>query len=131
MKKKITLKDFLVAIDYRLADGYEFLWECYGSYAYGLNWEKPDFSASACVIYDIRTQRVYEMSVWDCADEHDAKVLRWIDPEYLGRHKKESRERGIKFKIAIDKIEFEETTPAKLINFLKKLHARKEKKRHG
>lgn len=120
MKKSITIKDFVSIVNYQIGEGSEYLWDCYGPNACNLEWGKADLSASAEMIYDTKTWDVYEISVWDCRDE-PTKVYRWIKPEYIKRHKKESKERGFKFNIAIDKIKYEETTPAKLLGYLKRL----------
>lgn len=122
MKKKLTIKDFVTAVDYKIGEGYECQWDCYGFSASGLDWCRSDLSASAAIIYDTKTQEVYEMSVWDC---RDAKVYRWIRPEYIKRHKKEAKARGVKFNIAIDSTKYEETTPARLLEHLKRLYKRK------
>lgn len=124
MKKKVAIKDFVTAINWQIGSGYEYLWECYGPNASGLDWCRPDLSASAIMIYDTKTQEVYEMSVWDCLDEK-TKVYRWIKPEYVKRHKKEAKERGFKFNIAIDKTKYEDTTPARLLGHLKRLYKSK------
>jgi hypothetical protein len=122
MKKSITIKDFVSAIDHQIGDGWKYLWECYGPEACSLDWCRPDLSASATIIYDTKTQEVYEMSVWDC---RDCKVYRWIKPEYIKRHKKEAMARGVKFNIAIDTTKYEGTTPARLLGHLKRLYKRR------
>jgi hypothetical protein len=73
------------------------------------------------MIYDIETHEVYEMSVWDSQGEK-IKVYRWIRPEYLKKYKKESKERRLKFNIAIDDVKYNETTPGRLLGHLKRLH---------
>lgn len=127
VKKLISIKDFIIAVNYNIADGYEYLWDCYGSNASGLNWEKPDLSASACLIYDIKTHKAYEMSVWDCADNLNPNVYRWLNPEYLNAHKRECRSRGFKFNVAIDNIKYNDVNPTYLLDKLKKLYGRKIK----
>lgn len=121
----MKIKDFMLAIDHKIGEGYEYRWECYGLDACGINWEKPDFSASATMIYDTKTHEIYEMSVWDCR-EAKPKIYRWIKPEYVKKHKKESKERGFKFDIAIDDVKYEETTPARLLGHLKRLYKSKD-----
>ena len=120
MKKSINIKDFVSAVNYQIGEGYEYLWDCYGENACGLEWVRSDLAASASIIYDTKTQAVYEMSVWDCR-ENRPKIYRWIKPEYIKKYKKESKERGLKFNIAIDKIKYDETTPTRLLGHLKRL----------
>lgn len=123
MKKKLTVKDFVTAVDYKIGEGYEYQWDCYGLNASGLDWCRSDLTASAAIIYDANTQEVYELSVWDCLDDK-TKVYRWIKPECIKKHKKEAKDRGFKFNIAIDKTKYEDTTPAKILGYLKRLHKR-------
>ena len=125
MKKKLTIKDFVTSINWQIGEGYEYCWECYGQNVCGLDWGKEDLSASAVMVYDTKTNKVYEMSVWDCRDEK-TKVYRWIRPEYVKKHKQEAKRRGLKFDIAIDDVKYEETTPGKLLGHLKRLYKGKK-----
>lgn len=126
MKKSINIKDFISAVDYQIGEGYEYQWECYGENAFGLDWTRGDLAASAVIIYDAKTHEVYEMSVWDCREPR-TKPYRWIRPEYLKAYKKESKERGFKVDFAIDRIKYEDTTPARILGHLKRLHKDKGK----
>ncbi len=124
MKKSVTIKDFVSAVDYQIGEGWEYLWDCYGPEACSLDWTRPDLGASAAIIYDAKTHEVYEMSVWDCREPR-TKPYRWIRPEYLKAYKKESRERGFKVDFAIDRIKYEDTTPARILGHLKRLYKNK------
>lgn len=124
MKKNITIKDFVTAVEYRLGEGAEYLWECYGLDSSILDWTKPDLSGSAGIVYDTKTHVVYEMSVWDNLNE---KVYRWIRPENIKKYKSEAKKRSFSFVLAYDRIKYENTTPAKLLNHLKRLYARRTK----
>ena len=123
MKTTIKIKDFISAIDYQIGEGYEYGWACYGENACGLDWERNDISASAAIIYDKKTQEVFEVAVWDYLGE-ETKPYRWIKHEYIRKHKNESISRGFKFNIAVDKVKFIEITPAKILGHLKRLHKR-------
>lgn len=128
MKNNIYLKDFLEAIKYQIGDGFKFLWDCYGDEAYGLNWQRGQWNnykldwASAGIVYDSKTQTVYEVSVWD---DFSQKVYRWINPKYLNLVKKEYKSRGLNYKIAYDKVKYEELTPTRILNRIKQLQKRK------
>jgi len=125
MKKNITIKEFVTAIKFNLGDGFEFLWDCYGRNAYSIGWMKSDGTATASIIYDINSQTVYQMEVWD---ETNNRVYRWIHPKYKKAHSKEARQRGINDRIAIDKIRFEDITPAKIMARLKEVYSRRKSK---
>jgi len=128
MKKSITIKDFVSSVDYQIGEGSEYLWDCYGPDACSLDWTRPDLAASASIVYDTKTHEVYEMSVWDCRGNRP-KIHRWIRPEYIKKYKKESKERGFKFNATIDNDKYEDTTPARLLGHLKRLHGGGKTKR--
>jgi hypothetical protein len=121
MKKNITIKDFVTAVDYRIGEGAEYLWECFGLEASILDWVRPDLSGSAGIIYDTKTHVVYEMEVWDDLNE---KVYRWIRPENIKKYNREAKKRGVSVVFALDRIKYEHTTPTKLLNHLRRLYAR-------
>lgn len=121
-KRDLTIKDFVQAVGFKLDGGHEYLWRCYGDYAFGLGWTKEDLSASAGIVYDEKTKAVYEMSVWD---DNGKAVLRWIRPGFRARHDRESRERGFDPNIAVDRTRFKTATPSDCISAVKKLVRRK------
>ena len=122
----MTIKDFILAVNYEIGEGYEYCWECYGQNVCGLDWGKEDLSASAAMVYDTKTHKVYEMSVWDCRDEK-TKVYRWINPKYIKKQKREAKRRGVNLNIAIDDVKYQETTPGRLLGHLKRLYKRKKR----
>ena len=50
MKKSINIKDFVSSVDYKIGEGYEYRWDCYGQNACGLEWARSDLAASADII---------------------------------------------------------------------------------
>lgn len=90
----ITLKEYLFAIEYRVTEGSEFGWKCYGSNARYLDCIGPttnqDYSIHA--IFDSQDQRVYAMEAWDYKNDRE---YRWIDPEYVEAHKLEAKTHNI------------------------------------
>jgi hypothetical protein len=93
----ISIKDFMECVNYRITDGGDFLWKCYGDHARTLDSETADFTIS--VVFDTLTQYVYEMEVWDNLME---RTYRWIAPDFIKKVKKEHKDRGLKFKHCID-----------------------------
>jgi hypothetical protein len=125
MKKNITIKEFVTAIKFNLGDGFEYGWNCYGDNAYSIGWMKADRTATASIVYDIANQKVYQMEVWD---ELNNRVYRWIDPRCAKAHANEARKLGINDKIAVDRVMFEEVSPSKIMNLLKAIYSRRNKK---
>ena len=89
----ITLKDFLEAIEYKISDGEEFYWSCYGPNARYLDSQGPklneDYSISC--VFDTKDQTVYAVEAWDYRNDRE---YRWINPDYQKAHRKESKRRG-------------------------------------
>jgi hypothetical protein len=118
--KKITIKSFVQAIGFKLGEGYEYQWACHGPNAYGLGWEGK--SATAGIVYDTKSGVVYSMEVWDTLND---KIYRWISPDHVKGVKNEYGERGLNFRVAIDKTKYEDVSPAKALSALKKLVKRR------
>jgi hypothetical protein len=66
-KEHIGIKDFVTAVDFEIAGGCEYDWSCFGPDAYFMDWERKVGSKflSAHIVYDSKTQVVYELEVWD------------------------------------------------------------------
>ena len=97
----ITIKDYMEAVQYRITDGSEYQWSCYGPNARSMEyWNgRYDGGVSVNMVYDTKTQVVYEMEAWDYAAE---KEYRWIHPGYIEIYVREANERGIPYKQSID-----------------------------
>jgi hypothetical protein len=89
----ITLKEFLEAIDYKITEGSQYLWECYGRHArYWDSWEGGADDPNASVIFDTVTHEVYEVTV---VDNQNERGYRMINPAYYKKYKKECKRRGV------------------------------------
>lgn len=97
----ITIEDFLKTIEYKITDGDVYLWSSYGPDVRSLdywNGSHPD-SVSISIYFDTKDQTVYEMQVWDGKNERE---YRWIHPDFIKLHKKETKSYGKKFRQSID-----------------------------
>jgi hypothetical protein len=100
----ITIKDFMEIVDYKINDGSEYCWNCFGENARFLGyWDSDGNKSTVSIVYDTKDQTVYTMEAWD--NEGD-KVYRWIHPDFLQSLKDECEERGIEFKNAFDDVDF-------------------------
>ena len=115
------IKDFLEAINYKLSDSNEYLWDCFGHEVYQLNSHVLKH-CSASITYDSRNQTVYKMEVWDESNIDNLKAYRWINPKYLLSFKLECKKRKHNFKKAIDNFEYIEQKPYQILNKIKKLY---------
>lgn len=89
----ISLKEFMEVVDYRITEGSVYSWQCYGSNAYALDsWNGEHDGHSFSVIFDTKTQEVYEVQAHDYANQ---RAYRMINSDYTKKHKKESKHRGV------------------------------------
>ena len=98
----ILLKNYLEAIEYKITDGTDYGWQCYGSNARYLDSYKEDqYSVSA--IFDSEDQYVYAVELWDYVNNRE---YRWQDPDYKEAFLEEAKERDIDPKESLDTSKF-------------------------
>lgn len=89
----ITIKDFMEAVNYRITEGSEYCWSCFGSDAYRLDsWDGNTDGHTISLLFDTQSQEVYQAEAWDYANE---RYYRWQNPAYIDAHVKEARVRNI------------------------------------
>lgn len=84
------LKEFLEAINYRITEGTDYQWTCFGANARYLDCQGPDLNQdySISCVFDSQNQRVYQIEAWDYANDRE---YRWIDPEFREAHDQAAR----------------------------------------
>ena len=98
----ITIKDFMEAVSYRITDGAEYCWSCYGPNARSMDYWNGELGSrgrSVCIVYDTKTQVVYQLEAWDQSND---KAYRWIHPDYLEAVKAEADSRSVDFEQSFD-----------------------------
>jgi hypothetical protein len=89
----MKLKKILKLFDYRISEGSEFLWDCFGPNARYLDFNGPDsMQNSVGVVYDTITTKVYQIDF--CCESVD-DVYTWVDPEYEVAHHRECTARNV------------------------------------
>lgn len=89
----ITLKDFFETIDYRITEGSEYSWNCFGDFAYNLSyWSGDDDGQSLTVLFDTRDQTVYQVEVHDY---DTGRSYRWTHPDYIEAYQQECSDREV------------------------------------
>lgn len=107
----INIKDFMNVVDYRVTEGSEYCWRCFGSYAYRLDsWNGEQDGYTISIVFDTQTQLVYEAEAWDYARN---RVYRLRHPEYIAAHDAEARSRGLDPNEAMEN---DDGTPLKYID---------------
>jgi hypothetical protein len=100
----ITLKDFMETVDYKVTEGSDYCWNCYGPNAYRLDsWNQEQDGHSVGIIFDTRTHVVYEANAYDYKREH---AYRLINPEYVETHCNEAAERDVLENQAWDDVDY-------------------------
>lgn len=100
----ISLKDYLETVDYRVCEGSEYMWSCFGEHAWRFNAMDADGNNwSVEAIFDTRTQEVYEIAACDYARR---LAYRWQSPEFAQAHADEAAEKLVRVDQAWDDVDF-------------------------
>ena len=102
----ITLKEYLEAVDYRITEGSEYNWGCYGPDTHALSaWNGIHGIGgwSTNIVFDTKDQTIYEIEVCDYTND---RAYRLINPEYVKAHQNEADVRGINFNEAWDTVNY-------------------------
>lgn len=101
----ITLKQYFEIINYRVSEGYQFQWLCYGPNAYGL--ESVDNRStdghSIGIIFDTHDQTVYQVEAHDYTNN---RSYRLINAEFSDSRMAEYISRGLDADEAYDGVKF-------------------------
>jgi hypothetical protein len=105
-KNMITLKQFFETFDYRITEGSDYGWSCYGPDAYMLsswNGVHDTGGVSGNIVFDTKTQTVYEVEVCDYTNN---RAYRLINPAFVDAHRKEANNREVDLNQAWDDVKF-------------------------
>jgi hypothetical protein len=87
----ITLKEWMEVVNYRITEGSNYMWSCYGTDAYCLDsWNGDQEGHSLSVTFDQKTQTVYEVQIHDFLHN---RAYRMINPDYTAAHQAEAKSR--------------------------------------
>lgn len=76
----ITLKQWMEVCGYRITEGSEYGWQCFGHNAYRLDsWNGDQDGHTISIVFDTRTQEVYEVEAFDYKRE---RAYRMVNPAY-------------------------------------------------
>lgn len=100
----ITLKEFMEIVDYRITEGSDYGWQCYGPNAHTLDsWNGEQDGHSFSIIFDTKTQEVYEVQAHDYRKQ---RAYRLINPDYKDAHNDEAAERDVNLGEAWDDVDY-------------------------
>jgi hypothetical protein len=102
----ITLKEFMEVTNYRITEGSDYCWTCYGHNGYTLDsWNGEHDGYSFSIVFDTKTQVVYEATAYDYTND---RAYRLINPDYTTAHHDEAIRRGIDDSQAWDDVPYTE-----------------------
>ena len=100
----ITLKDFMEVVDYKITEGSDYCWQCFGPNAYRLDsWNQEQDGHTVSIVFDTRTHVVYEACAYDYSRN---RAYRLINPDFVQAHKDEGKARGVEINQAWDDVNY-------------------------
>ena len=89
------MKEFMELVDYKITEGSDYGWRCFGPNSYQLSsWNGIHGTGgwSANIVFSTKkSQKVYCVEVCDYTNN---RAYRMINPDYVKKHNKESKDRG-------------------------------------
>jgi len=102
----IEMKEFFEAVGYKITEGSDYGWECYGPYSHRLsawNGKHSDGGWSADIVFSTKSQKVYEVTVCDMTNN---RAYRMINPSFVEKYKKEAEQRSVSSNQAWDDVNY-------------------------
>lgn len=89
----ITLKDFMETVDYRITEGSDYQWQCFGPNAYCLDsWNGDQKGHTVSIIFDNKDQTVYQAMAYDYAND---RAYRMTNPDFKADFDAECQDRDV------------------------------------
>ena len=90
----MLLKTFMEIVNYRITEGSDYSWQCFGPNAYTLDsWDgRHEDGHSLSITFDTRTQVVYSV---EACDYKNNRAYRLVNPAYKDAHDAEIKNRGM------------------------------------
>jgi hypothetical protein len=105
--KSELMQRWMELVEYRITEGSEFTWQCFGPEAYRLdhwNGDSQD-SPSFSITFDRQDQTVYQMEAHDYANN---RAYRWTPESWQKSYNEEAAQRGLNAKEAWDDVDYVE-----------------------
>lgn len=100
----MIIKDFMEAVDYKITEGSEYLWKCFGPNAYRLDsWNGETDGYTISITFDTKTQVVYQAEAFDYGTN---RCYRWQNPEFIEAHVAEATKHNVDPDEALDGVTF-------------------------
>jgi hypothetical protein len=100
----ITIKDFMETVDYRITEGSDFGWRCFGPNTYCLDcWNGEHDGFSIGIVFDTKTQTVHKFEAHDYSKQNS---YRWVHPDWREIYENEAKNRGVDHSQAYDDVKY-------------------------
>jgi hypothetical protein len=102
----ITIKEWMELTDYKITEGSDYGWGCYGPYSYTLDsWNGVHGAGgySFSITFSTKSQKVYEVSMCDYTND---RAYRMINPKFQKKHAKEAEMRDVNLNEAWDGVDY-------------------------
>ena len=100
----ITLKDFMELVDFKITEGSEYCWQCFGPNAYTLSsWNGDHNGHSLSITFDTKYHTVYQVEAFDYKND---RAYRLMHPDCVEDYRDESKQRDIDPDEAWDSVKF-------------------------
>jgi len=102
----ITIKEWMELVDYKITEGSDYMWRCYGNHAYQLSsWNgvhgKGGYSFN--IVFSTKSQRVFEVEVCDYTNN---RAYRMIAENKREKHAKEAKRHLVNLNEAWDDVDY-------------------------
>jgi hypothetical protein len=102
----ITIKEWMELTDYKITEGSDYGWGCYGPNSYTLDsWNGVHGAGgySFSITFSTKSQKVYEVSMCDYTND---RAYRMINTKFQEKHRKEAEARGVNLNEAWDDVDY-------------------------
>jgi hypothetical protein len=104
----ITLKEWMELVDYKITEGSDYGWGCYGPNSFTLDsWNGVHGVGgySFSIVFSTKSQKIYEVSMCDYTNN---RAYRMINPTFQEKHRKEAEMRDVNLNEAWDGVDYVE-----------------------
>ena len=102
----ITMKEWMELVDYKITEGGDYGWDCYGPNSYTLDsWNGVHGAGgySFSIVFSTKSQKVYEVSMCDYTNN---RAYRMINPKNVEKHRKEAESKSVLANQAWDDVDY-------------------------
>ena len=100
----ITMKEWMELVNYRITEGCDYGWQCYGPNVYQLDsWNGEQDGHSFTIVFDTKDQTVYEVQAHDYVHN---RAYRMINEDFAKKMKKEAKKRDVDKDQAWDEVNY-------------------------